>query len=156
LNRQKYSELPLYPLTDPEDALWFLSDNNQQVSLEEVKNRIVRTGGRFQYLLQNIIYCKIFDYNHSDPEWAIWSHFLRHNENLLSQVVSDESNLSLLLNMISIGRDILQDLLDAHQFKCVVDDFVDKDILVPEPGKQHYFLPAWIYCVYQLWKYELV
>ena len=75
------------------------------------------------------------------------------NDNLLGRV-TDDSLMPLLLKINSVGKNTLAEILSERQFECSVDDLVDRDLLVPEPGNPHYFLPACIHCVYQLWKYQ--
>jgi hypothetical protein len=154
LNPQKYSELPLYPLTDPHDACSFLALDGQNVSLEDAAARIVVTGGRFQCMrTPETIHVNIFDFDRGGLEWAIWDIYLSKNENLLCGI-SDDQAIHQLLQVESVGRATLAQILSERHFECTVDDLVDKDLLVPEPGNPHYFLPACIHCVYQLWKYE--
>jgi hypothetical protein len=154
LNHQKYSELPLYPLTDTDDTCSFLALYGKNVSAEAAAHCVVVTGGRFEYVLNpEIRHFDIFKFKRGSLEWAIWDMYLAKNENLLLRIKND-SEIHMLLEIVDIGRDTLERILLEREFDCNVDDLVDKDILVPRPGNPHYFLPACIHCVYQLWQYE--
>lgn len=125
------------------------------VTLKEAAVLVVVTGGRFKYICKpKVIHFNTFDFNRGSLEWAIWDIYLAKNEDLLCHV-TDASLIYILLEIMSIGRATFAQNLSERQFECTVDDLVDRDLLVPEPSNIHYFLPACIHCVYQLWKYEL-
>ena len=112
LNHQKYSELPLYPLTDTDDTCSFLALYGQNVSAEAAAHCVVVTGGRFEYVVLNpeIRHFDIFKFKRGSLEWAIWDMYLAKNENLLLRIKND-SEIHMLLEIVDIGRDTLERIL---------------------------------------------
>lgn len=146
--------MQLYLLVDPVEVCEFVALHGPSITEDEARTWIVLTGGRFKYLLQPMDSdYNIFHYPRRSVSWVMRERFMERNEKLLHSITFPSQNLRLL-GIMAIGRSHLEEALTKHHLPGAVDDLVDQDLLVPKPGDPHFFFPACLYCVYQLWVYE--